>query len=460
MIAERLNGKFDPLSILKKKRSSGKTTPLPQGGGLSESDGYFQPLPKTVGGVSDSPPTMMHQQYHHYDAPPPFTTSDFRSRQAPYADASEYFYSPQQQPLPPLPEEAIAAPTSVSSWERIKSYYDYLTFQNVLIFLVLLTILFVIGVYAYRSIRRKIVWPRYSLVKLETPPTVSTTTITSFTDSEDVSASSTTSPKTSSTALTKASSVLSESFYKTPLLLSRPFNKESPGDYYGTVKITKKQSAKLTVSSNHYFEVVIYTYPGWKVVYAETNINEIPFDFLDEGTYSVVVFSVDSIIGELEITKNTNRLKPPSRFHRITSSEVAEKRDETLSHVVDSLSPKGTVRAIHITSSPFTVWPGAVYTRVETLYAVVPEETVAIFATFPSYGMIVDGVDDHLGSLAHEGNSSAVYRIISKQHESGNYRYVSMTIVYPDISPDSPIPISPTCSLFIYTSPMVAQSSS
>ena len=194
-------------------------------------------------------------------------------------------------------------------------------------------------------------------------------------------------------------------------------------------------------------------------MYAETNINEIPFDFLEEGTYTVVVFSVDSVIGELELTKNKNRLKPPARFHRITSSEVAEKRDENLSRVIETLSPKGTVRAIQIGSSPFTVWPGPIYTKVETLYAVVPEETVAIFGTFPSYGMIVEGAEEHLGSLAHEGNSSAVYRIISKQHESGNYRFVSMAIVYPDISPESPVPISPLCSLFIYTSPSTVSTS-
>jgi hypothetical protein len=261
-----------------------------------------------------------------------------------------------------------------------------------------------------------------------------------------------------------------------PLLQYRPFDTQKLDDYYGIITVTDTQSGHLTVSShstNDYFEVVIYKYPTWTVAYAETNISELDLDFLEKGNYVIIVFAVEPVEGYFSIIAQNNRKRPVAKNHRLFQRKLANAKDENAERIIYNHICGGSSELFRISSNPAYIWPGAIFTRVETLYFSTPIETTEIFITVPSYGFIVEGANEHLGTLLHEGDSVSIYRAIAKYPwEAGGSgaskdnekiatppstehsdMVVSITVVYPNIDPDSEATISPSLRAFIFGLP-------
>lgn len=253
---------------------------------------------------------------------------------------------------------------------------------------------------------------------------------------------------------------------KTTLFQYRPYNEEAPEDYYGAFNITVSKSVTLILDSTpEYYEVVVYSFPDWKIMYSETNTPVIPMDFLPVGTYAVIIFTVDDSIptnGYLEICRNTNREKPRSKAHRQITKELNSERIKSIERTVKSLSPKDSNECISISSSPCFVWPGTVFTRIETISNIpVPEDTLSIFAVFPSYGYVVNGSEDYDMDVVHEGNSYAIYKIGKRvktfsddDDETESFETfpnnINFSIVYPDTEPLSQVVISPPSEVYFY----------
>lgn len=265
--------------------------------------------------------------------------------------------------------------------------------------------------------KRAFDWPVYSLRKLETPFAAATPESSPF--------------------------VFGRGAHTPPLVMARPYNPESPGDYFGVVKITPIRSATLNVSTNgDYHEVVIYSYPDWAPVFSEININEVPFDFLKPGTYAVVVFSITPVKGELAICRNASRPRPSVRAHRTYGAKAIELREDAVSEAIAISAPSGCIEVMRATSSPTFVWPRSVFTRVETVFAVVPEDATAIFFAIPSFGYIVEGGSEHLGAIIHERVGMAIYRAIAQPPSlaggliggiDSTSRVISITAVFPNV---------------------------
>lgn len=282
-------------------------------------------------------------------------------------------------------------------------------------------------VYSILKVKKRYLdWPSYSLSKLQLPSLQSP-------ESENVTAASS----------------------EAPITIFRPFNQSLPSDYYGVFKVDRTNSATLIVSNSAgYHEVVVYKYPSWEIAYAETNISEVPMDFLESGNYVVAVFSPSKEIeGALNLTKNTMRPEPKSKIHRVTSTQVAENRDIAVAASVNALNPTGTREILRMHASDLPIWPKPVYTRVQTLTTTIPPSASAIFVAVPSYGYILEGADEHLGQIVHEGNNAAIYRAATQTSGSlfgTGDRFIYITVLYPDISPTSPTLTSPTTTAFVF----------
>lgn len=256
-----------------------------------------------------------------------------------------------------------------------------------------------------------------------------------------------------------------------PLRVLRPFDERAPANYYGVVTISKRESATLHVhaggnadsdgvSSPSYFEVVIYSQPDWLAVFSEVNISETPLDFLPKGSYAVAVFCAgNGTKGALEICENRGRPRPAERASRRSfSAQATEARSEGLASTVALVAPTGTTEILRVHSSPVRQWPPPVLSRIETVYAVVPKTAVAVYASVPAFGFVVDGEREHLQSVAHENNGAIIYRAIAQPPtlaggwgatrekaddgdreravlEEEGLRVVSLTVVYPNICP-------------------------
>jgi len=249
----------------------------------------------------------------------------------------------------------------------------------------------------------------------------------------------------------------------------RPYNPEAPEDYYGVFTVSASKSATLVIDKGpEYFEVVVYSFPDWKVVYAETNVPLIHMDFLPHGDYATVIFSIgddSNTSGFLEISRNSKRDKPASKSHRMTSKNVAKTRNDCISRIAKSAAPADASEYMCVGSSPVFMWPGSIYTRVEQITVPVPTDSLGIIVAIPSYAYIVSGADEYLGNIVHEANSIVVYKASPKFSEmtevhgddddfdvvsNGNNSTISLTVVYPDIDPESPEPISPPTEAYVY----------
>jgi hypothetical protein len=330
---------------------------------------------------------------------------------------------------------------------------SFLTPQNIVVAAVSLIAAATFVYILVKAKQRYIDWPEIPLVKLESPM---------------VNSQETLSAPDSGTLTITGRGKTSES----PITIFRPYNHKTPADYYGVFRVDKSSSATLVVSNTEgYHEVVVYKYPSWEVSYAETNINEVPMDFLENGDYVIAVFSPSlEIRGTLQTAPNTSRPRPKSRVHRVTSAQIAENRDITVAASVNALAPTGTREILRVFASETSIWPKPVFTRIQTLYTPIPPTATAIFISVPSYGYVMEGADEHLGQVIHEGNNAAVYRAVARPAALAGGklvdattdpttidsvgRVISVTVMYPDISPDSPATTSPGTAVFVFAPSM------
>jgi hypothetical protein len=253
----------------------------------------------------------------------------------------------------------------------------------------------------------------------------------------------------------------------------RPFNLNNPGDFYGTIEITQTRSATLTISAaGDDFEVVIYSYPDWSTVYSNTNLHEVPFDFLPPGLYTAIVFSTSASVvieGALDVCTTSRRKKPPEKAHRKCAPYVTDLRDQAAAAAVEASAPSGTTETSRVVSYPAFLWPSPVHTKIEELFASIPAHTAAtasFFIAVPAYGVIVSGFEDHFVEKIHEGNHTSIYSAVAKEptmpsvnsdvedenSDDEEFVIISVIVAYPgmDGSATRAETISPTTTLFVY----------
>lgn len=340
-----------------------------------------------------------------------------------------------------MKEETIKQTVQNSSSSTSAYFLKVVSFVSIAVFVFSL-------IYSIRKLKEKYIdYPKYDLVEIVEPMTFQTLENGQTIDFLDM-----------------AAAIGRGMLARPAMTMARPQNPNNPQDTHGIFTIDRSNSATLTVTTDGgYHEVVCYRYPSWEVVYAETNITEVPFDFLENGNYIVHVFSTSrEIRGSLDIARNTNRPRPESRSHRVITSQVSESREEAVNASIDALAPLGTKEILRIESSETNIWPKPVYSRLQTLYSRIPDEAVAVFISVPSYGYILEGAEEHLGQLVHEGHNAAIYRaaaqhpalsggrIMDSNIRETQERVISLTVLYPDINPDSPIKISPSTTMYVY----------
>ncbi len=238
------------------------------------------------------------------------------------------------------------------------------------------------------------------------------------------------------------------------LYVSRPvFDKTTTtcGDlnFFGTFEISDRYSAVLNMTQNDgenaYNEVVVYSYPEWKVVYANTKLDEIFFDSLKPGNYCLALFSVEKV--KAVFTKpiiNTGKPLPLQRSHRKTSQTTHEAREASIESVVFTTAGASS-ESLNVKSNPIFIWPGAVYTKVENINTQIPPNIKKLYITVPSFGFITEGSAEHIGSgnLVHEGDNTSIYRVVKDKDG-----LVNLTVVYPNVDPGSEVALSPSLTLY------------
>lgn len=390
---------------------------------------------------------------------------------------------------PLFPRVPAAPPVTPPSSSHVSSSLKWLLKKRVL--LALLTLALVIGVCifvynAYASFRSKYVdWPRYELKPLVTPHAHALGAAhTAILETASVSVKSSLMAALKDThgpsdneieARRLVAAAHGRSHGAPPLKVFRPFNEQKPSNYFGTVSITRSKSATLHVTSAGYFEVVIYSQPDWKPVFAEANIAETPLDFLaklapatdaaTKGAYAVTIFSTsDDTRGHLLFGENRERPRPAERaVRRQFDPKLTVMREEGIASTVDFVAPRGTSELLRVHASASHVWPPPVLTRVETVYAVVPENAVAVYVTIPAFGFVVEGEREHLASVVHENNGTIVYRAVAQppflaggggaveSRRDTALRVVSITTVYPCVSPEvSSEDLHPKTCVYVY----------
>lgn len=148
----------------------------------------------------------------------------------------------------------------------------------------------------------------------------------------------------------------------------RPYNSHNPSNYYGIFKIDTANSYKLTVSSPEYYEVCIYNYPKWDIVYSETNICEILLDSLCPGEYVIMIHSLCEVKGSLSKRINKNKNLPESRYHYNGNSSLYDEVSVMYTEIVNIQSNFDlTPCKEDYTSQPLIKWPLMKYTKEEVL---------------------------------------------------------------------------------------------
>lgn len=322
-------------------------------------------------------------------------------------------------------------PTTGTTWWNLK---------YIVAGLIVLSAAVAIGVFLWRLKRKVLDWPTSTLVPLTTPL-----------------------PSEAAAAAVSAATAGGGAHRKLgaagtpPLWIYRPYSETLPANYYGAVNISRAWSATVRTNSSDYHEIVVYAYPLWEIVAATTTplSGEFSLDFLAPGTYTVAVFSPNPIEGSMQMCRNEKRSRPADKTYRVTSAETAAYRNAAAESAVASLVPVDAEQLLRISSAPTFLWPPTRYTHVETVFAVVPEAAAVAFIVVPSYGYITEGGEEHLGPMLHEGAGFAIYRGIaatleSQNPESAAVMYISLTVAYPDISPASPVAVSPKTMVYIY----------
>lgn len=205
----------------------------------------------------------------------------------------------------------------------------------------------------------------------------------------------------------------------------RPYNRDNPSNYYGIFKLQQNCGYKLTVSSSDYYEVCVYKYPHWDIVYAETNICEIDLDSLPDGEYTVMIHSLDEVKGCLTKTKKrATKCFPEERLHNKGNSHLYDEASQLYDHVTQlhsNLSPD----KIDYTSEALTCWPKTMYTREEKLKFHPHCEVTVVIVPKNEY-IKIDGE-----IIAHSENMKA-YQL------PGNQPY-DIRLIYQNINPEDDI---------------------
>ncbi len=200
------------------------------------------------------------------------------------------------------------------------------------------------------------------------------------------------------------------------LFVARPYSADMPNDYFGVIEITETAAAAVhTSTTDGYFEVVVYEYPSWNIVYAETCVSELPLDFLDPGMYTVLVFSAVPASGKLvHHRRNRARERPQPRAHRSFSRDIAMLRDDAIESVITHNAPEGHARILCQVAAPVSRWPAPVYTHMESLFVVVPPHATHMFVSLPAYGIIIEGAREHIHELVHSGDGTSIHRAVAR----------------------------------------------
>lgn len=280
-------------------------------------------------------------------------------------------------------------------------------------------------------------------------------------------ASETSSESLGSTELTVYNRVEKASIPDFPLLMIRS---NSATNVDGAFSLTNAMSGTLYISSTSgVHEVVIYKYPSYEIAFAETNISEVCLNFLGVGEYICWVFSVsDSATANLKLHPrplNISFTRPLPKLHRDVLPAVAKIREDRILGAIKMFAPPHSDLILTVESQPSTIWPKPMYTRVESIFATIPDEATAIFLSVPSYGYVVNGALEHLGPIVHEIANCAIYRVVSKPITAAGSTdnadlfmalrntkksVVSLRVVYPEISP-SCLTVSPMTKIFVFS---------
>lgn len=201
----------------------------------------------------------------------------------------------------------------------------------------------------------------------------------------------------------------------------------STTDTMGVFKVDSQYDYILNVSSVDYFEVCIYKYPSWKIIFSDTNIKELHLGFLSKGNYSLIVHSIDKVKGVLkQINKNKSK-KPKKSLHKKGTSNLYNYVAEMYSDIATIQRNKG-LRSINkdFTSNHINSWPKMKYTKIEQL-EITPECKEAIIVCVDKNLLKIIGNNEP--KLIAQYNNLCAYSIPGNQ----NYK---ITHIHMDIEED------------------------
>lgn len=234
-----------------------------------------------------------------------------------------------------------------------------------------------------------------------------------------------------------------------PMIRKGFFNPKSPENFFGSFSVSSDKSAVINITSMSdanrvgYTEIVVYTFPDWKVAFSGICTDELFMDDFAPGNYCAVVFSPFQFSATLETgIANTRKKRPLPRPLKSFTKESADLRECAIDSIVstdvnnnkrDLKFGRDFVELACVSSYPVFMWPGAVHTRVESVEVSVPEKTLIAYLTLPSYGFVTEGrehIDTKNGSavLVHEGDCIAIYKIKPPSSPGSKIR---VTVVYP-----------------------------
>lgn len=186
------------------------------------------------------------------------------------------------------------------------------------------------------------------------------------------------------------------------------------------------QSARVRVECDQYFETVVYS--KGIAVCATTSVADMSLDHLPSGRYSVSVFSAKPLKAEIVFCASTKRKNPATAPVHLGSHAFAETHFQAMADVAATLVPKPESGSV--VSRPVDLRPTPVFTRVEKLEGKNPIQIVAL----PRDAIVI-------------GNPG---RLV-KTHQDVRYYLSSdadLTIVFPNVAPESAIVPRPTIFLF------------
>ena len=214
-------------------------------------------------------------------------------------------------------------------------------------------------------------------------------------------------------------------------------------DYFSTFKINENESNCLDIITDidNYVEIVIYSESPFKnPIYSCVNILKLDLSFLEEGEYSLAVFSINPI--EKIVCKSIFRTKinPPKSILRKTSLIDDELRKEKLENFMEKF-PLKVVKSQNI-----LLFPSPLHTFIKTIENI--EKIIsklnasAIYAIVPSYGTIISDIEK---TIFHQFDSLIIYELKIKENYENNF-----TVIYTGIDTNSEVKYSPDFCLYIY----------